>query len=131
MKNLKKLCVIHLTCLALTANAGAQIPSVNYGGDEIVDACGTYAQVVNLGKDPSEFLAVRNAPNIKATRTDKLSEGQFMWICDEQKDWYGVVYTKEDRDDCGVSSVVMQRKAYAGPCKAGWVNKKYVKIVAG
>jgi hypothetical protein len=60
--------------------------------------------------------------------------GRF-FVCSRSLDqkWIGIVY-----DDayalnpaCGVSESVSARKAYAGPCRSGWVSSPFVKLIAG
>jgi hypothetical protein len=106
---------------------------VSYGGDEEVDACMTFAQVNNLGTGSDAFLAVKDEPNLKADRIDKILSGKRVWICEESKDgkWFGVVYPVDEKDDCGVTKSVKDRGPYLGPCKSGWISKKYVTVVAG
>ncbi|MGE0632835.1 MAG: hypothetical protein AB7O96_10520 [Pseudobdellovibrionaceae bacterium] len=119
--------------LTMTATCvEAKVP-IQYGGAENLDACSSIAMVDHLGKNPKEFLAVKDAPNLKALRTDKLLQNKKIWICEESKDgkWFGIVYPAKDDQDCGVTKVVEIKKAYDGPCKSGWVNKKYITIVAG
>ncbi len=104
------------------------------GGDGILDPCMSLAQVNNLGKGPDAFLAVKDEPNLKAKRIDKIFSGQKLWICEDSKDgnWYGVVYPTTENQDCDVNNIsIKNRKTYTGPCKSGWVSQKYVTIVAG
>tara|TARA_B110001454_G_scaffold122548_1_gene114389 strand:- start:4712 stop:5110 length:399 start_codon:yes stop_codon:yes gene_type:complete len=118
--------------VVIVSNAQAKVP-VKYGVDENVDACSTLGHVEHLSSGPDGFLAVKDAPNIKALRIDKIFNGQKLWICDESKDgkWLGVVYTSDAKLNCGVSSPIETRKKYPGPCKSGWVSKKYVTVDAG
>lgn len=118
--------------LVVSLKSEAKI-SVYYGGDENIDACSSLAQVNHLSKGPDGFLAVKDAPSIKAYRTDKIFNGQKLWVCEESKDgkWLGIVYSPNEKQDCGVSSPVEKRKPYNGPCKSGWVSKKYVTLLAG
>lgn len=128
---LKKISLAVLLFSALMAEAKEKTVAVKYGGDENTDACSTLAMVTNLGEGKDEFLAVKAAPNLKATRTDKLLKNQSVWICEEQKDWYGIVYTQDEKKDCGVTKAIKDKKEYGGPCKSGWVSKKYVEPQAG
>jgi hypothetical protein len=131
MKLCLRLCFFLLTWWTLASAATVENIPVNYGGDENTDACSTLAQVANLSAAENEFLAVKSAPSLKAKRMDKIFKGQSLWICDENKDWYGIVYSRDEKQDCGVTSPVVKRKSYSGPCKSGWVHKKYVKPLAG
>ena len=77
-------------------------------------------------------VGIPAAYNIRAHRIDKIFNGQKLWICEESKDgkWLGVVYPSNQKQDCGVSSPIKKQKSYDGPCKAGWVSKKYITILA-
>ena len=132
--DISKICSIVLVyCLSLAVSRSEAKTPVYYGGDENIDACSSFAQVNNLGKGPDAFLAVKDEPNLKAKRVDKIFSGQKLWICEATKDgkWYGVVYPTTENQDCGVTTVIKNRKPYATPCKSGWVSQKYVTIVAG
>ncbi len=98
-----------------------------------LDACSSVGRVTNLGKTGDAFLAVRSAPSFKAQTKDKLKAGQTLTLCDEQGEWLGVVYSlASDGDiDCGVSTPSAFVGAYRGPCRYGWVNRRYVETIAG
>lgn len=105
--------------------------AVKYGGEPELDACSALGQVANLLESGDGFLAVRQAPSVKAKRLDKLVNGQTLWICEEVENWFGIVYDKSGKLDCGVSTPVNKRKPYSGPCRSGWVSKKFVTPIAG
>lgn len=132
MSFLKTNFVLAFCVLVIAFKSEAKV-SIHYGGDEILDACSSFAQVDHLSKGPNGFLAVKDAPNINSGRTDKIFNGQKLWICEESKDgkWVGVVYSSDEKQNCGVSSPVEKKKPYDGPCKSGWVSKKYVTLLAG
>jgi hypothetical protein len=129
MRKLRFTILILFFCASAVLAASDKDP-VQYGGDENLDACPTLAQVTNLSEGKDEFLAVKAAPHLKATRLDKLHRGQSLWICQEKKDWYGVVYSTGQNQNCGVTQAVKTKKVYDGPCKSGWVSKKFVELVA-
>lgn len=131
MKQFKIILFSLLVCWKYTADASGKTIPVMYGGDDDLDACSALAVVANLSDGADEFLAVKAAPSIKAKRVDKLLKGQSLWICEEKNNWYGVVYARDEKQDCGVSTPVGKRMPYTGPCKSGWVHKKYVKPIAG
>lgn len=49
---------------------------------------------------------------------------------EEDGDWLGAVYTSGDMD-CRVSTPWPRTKTHIGPCKAGWVHKKWIALIAG
>lgn len=105
---------------------------VHYGGDENVDACSAFAEVARLSVGPDGFLAVKDDPNLKAVRVDKIYNGQKLWICDSSADgmWLGIVYSKDPALGCKVTHAEKQKKPYRGPCKSGWVSARYVQVLA-
>lgn len=132
MSTLKFFLVLSFTTF-LFSNVSLAKVSIQIGGDENMDVCPSLARVVNLSKGPDGFLAVKNAPNLKAVRVDKIYNGQNVFICQESADgkWYGIVYSNVQKLECGVTSPIEKKKEYDGPCKSGWVSKKYIKIFAG
>lgn len=106
---------------------------VTYGGDDVVDACSSFGHVHNLSNTADGFLAVKEAPQIKSKRVDKIYNKQNVWVCSESKDgqWFGIVYTKDSKIDCQVTKPVKTKTTYTGPCKSGWVSSKWITIDAG
>ncbi|MEW4468061.1 hypothetical protein AB1K62_09540 [Parasphingorhabdus sp. JC815] len=97
------------------------------------DACQGMGRVADLREAELEVLI---APFDRAKRKDALSIGQFVHICSRSHDqqWLGIVYAPaEDTDtiDCGVSTPVRSKRDYDGPCKSGWVESTFIKLVAG
>ena len=119
-----------LLCVPVSAFAqdGA---TVMVGGEPSMDACSMYGAVSGLDPQGDNYLSVRLGPGTQHQRIDRLGPDQKLWICDQKGNWLGVVYTKDDTLDCGVSSPQAARAPYSGPCKAGWVYKKYVTLLAG
>ena len=76
------------------------------------------------------FLAVRGGPSSKHDMLDKIHNGQVVNLCDERGNWLGVVYSHKTKD-CGVGTPWQRRQAYSGPCRSGWVYRKYVTGFAG
>ncbi|MGB3502030.1 MAG: integron [Mesorhizobium sp.] len=101
---------------------------VMVGGDETVDACPSAGEVRGLNPKGDNFLAVRNGPGPSHRLLDKIQTGQAVYLCDERRGWYGIVYGGEG---CGVTSPVLWREAYAGPCRSGWVSARFIRVTAG
>ena len=131
--NVLKVHLVLTFSLLLISLKSAADTAVSYGGDESLDACSTLARVSHLSNGADGFLAVKDSPNIKAKRVDKIFNDQSLWICEESKDgnWLGIVYDSSEKKDCGVTTAIEKRRAYKGPCKSGWVSKKYVEPMAG
>ena len=100
---------------------------------ENLDACPSVGRVRGLGTGRDAFLAVRTAPSAKARVKDKLKAGQILTLCDDSGEWMGVVYSlKSDGEiDCGVATPSAYFGAYRGPCRFGWVNSRFVEVIAG
>jgi hypothetical protein len=106
----------------------SQVPII-IGGSATEDACGTVGAVGGF-KSRSSFLAVRRGPGVSFPVIDSLPVGTAVFVCAFHDDWYGIVYGKE-LSACAVSSPQPARSTYHGPCHSGWVNKQYIRIVAG
>lgn len=112
------------------------------------DACQGLGKVSGLrGAD----LDVLIAPFDSAEPKDTIKAGQLVYICTRSLDqqWLGIVYPEPspaalapegnelaappamELADCGVSSPVRSKRNYDGPCKSGWVESNFVKLVAG
>jgi hypothetical protein len=94
-----------------------------------LDPCGL-GVVKGLKAGGDGFLSVRARPSAKGRELDRLRNGDEVYICADKGDWIGIVYSRPRRD-CGVTSAVARRSAYAGPCNSGWVHRNWVELVAG
>jgi hypothetical protein len=81
---------------------------------------------------PGAKIIVRDGPGVGYHQLDSLPDGQTLWLCESSfNDWAGIVYAPVNSDvDCGVSSPVSERRPYRGPCEMGWIDPKWIKIVA-
>ena len=113
------------------APAGAQppapVPVIIEARD--IDPC-SYGRVHGLDPKGDGFLAVKSGPGVAYARLDKLIENRTVYICGERGDWYAIVYPGL-AEDCGVSSPWSKSRSYTGPCKAGWVHRRWIEILAG
>lgn len=78
-------------------------------------------------------LAVRAAPFDTAEEIGKVPAGSRFFVCTRSHDqkWFGIVYAEGGQgQSCGVSAPVASRRAYDGPCRAGWVSSPFVKLTA-
>jgi hypothetical protein len=108
---------------------------VTIGGDDASDACGATGRVAEIRGD----LSVRVGPGTTFRRVDSLKPETIVIICEERPSqirddtngyWYGVVYG-QPRQDCGTGTPQIRKVKYSGPCKAGWISKKYIRFEAG
>ncbi|WP_442679978.1 hypothetical protein ACSBM8_01870 [Sphingomonas sp. ASY06-1R] len=111
----------------LTAASAPSVP-VHYGGSTEDDACSDFGVVAGLDPKGDNYLSVQSGPGGKPYRQlDRVHTDQRLLVCEEKGMWLGVVYSKGHNDaDCGVTSPRAQRAAYRGPCRSGWVYRKYV-----
>jgi len=129
-------------------NPGERPVRIGLGGPRF-DACQGVGRIQGLqGRE----LDVRIAPFDSAEKKAGIKQGQQVWICTRSHDqqWHGIVYedgvaapavgedagaekqpTTKGPGECGVSSPVRSKRNYDGPCKSGWVESTYVKLVAG
>ncbi len=125
------------------ANPGDRPVRIGEGGPRF-DACQAMGRVTGLREAELDVLI---APFDAAERKDGLPAGQLVHICTRSHDqqWLGIVYddtataaepgdgnaTTGGSQDCGVSSPVRSKRNYDGPCKSGWVESTFVRLVAG
>lgn len=105
-----------------------QAPVIIHSHDDM-DPCGN-GVVVGLDPNGDGFLAVKAGPGLRYRRIDKLFNGEKVYICVEAGNWYGIIYTKIRRD-CNVMTPWPRSLPYTGPCRSGWVHKRWVEVIAG
>jgi hypothetical protein len=96
-------------------------------------ACNAHGAIRERGG--AQPLAVRAAPFDAAGEIDRLEPGAEFFICARSQDerWFGIVYDEGGRATprCGVDAPAPQRRAYLGPCAAGWVPSARVRLRSG
>lgn len=96
------------------------------------DACAN-GEIVGLDPKGDGFLSVRSGPGGQPYKeVDRLYNGNQIYICGYKDNWHSVVYSA-DRGigaECGVSKAWPTSRAYTGPCRYGWVHRRYVKVIA-
>ena len=126
---------IILLVIGLETFAMAAGQPIYVGGDDAMDACWSLGKVAGLKKQGDGFLSVREGPSTEARETGRLANGQEALICDENEQWFAIVYSKKSKGkpltNCGVSSPIAVKRIYSGPCQSGWVSKKWIRIIAG
>jgi hypothetical protein len=142
-------------CLALAAcGEPANLPnrSADDSGNEAADIVTAEARAVRIGELGPNFeacsaagttrslkggegLPVRSAPFDEAAGTGQVASGARFFVCTRSLDqkWFGIVYDEGGTlaERCGVSEPVTRRRDYDGPCRSGWVQSAFVKLVAG
>src|SRR5688572_24970210 len=82
-----------------------------------------------------EGLAVRSAPFENAAESGSVAADARFFICTRSHDqkWFGIVFDEGGAlaERCGVSEPVTRRRDYDGPCRSGWVQSAFVKVIAG
>lgn len=115
--------------LAVTVDVSpAAADPVYYGGAEDYDACPVVGEVRGLNPRGDNFLAVRAGPGARHRMLDKLHTRQLVFVCEERGGWLGIVY---GRTDCEVNFPILMRSVYRGPCRSGWVSRKFIAEIAG
>ncbi len=115
------------------AQAQAQtVVPVEIGGDGDADACASLGRIVRLDPAGDNVLSVRAGPGTRQRELDRLNAAALVTVCDERGAWLGVVYAPPGAEiDCGLSSPQEMRLPYRGPCRSGWVHRRFVDIIAG
>ena len=140
MKHLLRSMLVAAACSIPLAQTIACVPDqkpVLVGGFAGVDGCTSTATVKPLKPGATAFLAVRNAPDIRAMLADRLKSGHPVWLCGKvhNRDWIGIVYPNDrngDLSECEVSNEASEKAVpYRGPCRSGWVARRYLVLSAG
>jgi hypothetical protein len=96
-------------------------------------ACNQAGTTRNL--KAGEALPVRSAPFDNAPESGSVASGARFFICTRSHDqkWFGIVHDEDGTlaERCGVSEPVTGRRDYEGPCRSGWVQSAFVKVIAG
>jgi hypothetical protein len=96
-------------------------------------ACSAAGTTRNL--KPGETLPVRVAPFDNGAGSGSVAAGASFFICTRSLDqkWFGIVHDEGGTlaERCGVAEPVTGRRDYAGPCRSGWVQSAFVKVIAG
>lgn len=133
--------VIAVTAAALLVGVGSPFafgasrkdPKVRvlFNEETELDPC-SLGEVVGIKTPwPKGFLAVRSTPAATGAQLDRLAQGFDVLVCDGKGDWVGIVYhASASFDRCNVDET-KRPGPYVGPCRSGWVNKKFIRIIAG
>lgn len=120
--------------LAVTVRRGEQ------GGLRFIENSALLAEVSGLKSAPGSFLSVRAGPGVAYREIDRLKAGRKLVPLSPDFEWMGVVYgearltsAEEIAAACGLDEAAAasapDSAPYAGPCKSGWVNRKWVKML--
>lgn len=94
--------------------------------DADFDTC-SLGQVKGLKVNGDGFLAVRSGPSSKFQKIDELYNGNKVWLFEERKGWYGVVYGVDELS----CSPIKKSRPLRKKGKKGWIYGKFVKVIAG
>ncbi|MBL8588894.1 MAG: hypothetical protein JNK46_10235 [Methylobacteriaceae bacterium] len=111
------------------------------GGLNIIENSATLATVFGLKGGKGSFLSVRVGPDAGLREIERLTEGRMMIpIAQDNPEWFGVVYAPAGletveaiaaacRIDEAAAATLPEQSVYRGPCKSGWVNRRWVKLL--
>ncbi len=102
--------------LAMTCGALAERP-VRIGVEKDGAACPLVAEIEGSEPDGSLDLIVRAAPDPAAPVTGQRETFQTVVICEEEGEWYGIVYPEEGQTvpDCGLSARLLPNRSIPAP----------------
>jgi hypothetical protein len=96
------------------------------------NACGHAGTTRHI--EAGTALPVRAAPFDTAEAAGSIPDGARFFVCARSHDqrWLGVVWSPDGTlaPACGVSAPAVSRRDYEGPCRSGWVNSAFVRMVA-
>lgn len=109
----------------------AEARTVRIGADgPEFDACGALGRIA--GADTVQI--VHAGPDDRADKVSQLDRRSFVWLCEAEGEWQGIVYPEgdfQDIADCRVSGPVAEPQGYEGPCRSGWVRARNIELLAG
>ncbi|MXO90257.1 hypothetical protein [Pontixanthobacter aquaemixtae] len=110
-----------------------RIPMIGMEGPE-KDACPGIGRIALFAPKKGDFMRVYPGANDVGPIKDKLPLSTLVWLCEADEEWQGIVYPigeNQELGDCRVSSSIAKPEPYGGPCQFGWVEAKYIELVAG
>ncbi|WP_209347625.1 hypothetical protein [Pontixanthobacter sp. CEM42] len=130
--------VLSTTLIAATTTSDGiedegRVPYVGMEGPE-TDACPGIGRIARFAPKKGDFMRVYLDAHEGGKHKYELPLGSLVWLCEADEGWQGVVYPSGDKQelgDCRVSSSVSKPEPYSGPCQYGWVEAKYIELVAG
>lgn len=107
---------------------------------------GAIARIVGLREGGDGYVSVRAAPSTKAAELDRLTASRWIIALTPATTWddvrfIGVIYPADGNDAttpslfeaCAFSEIPPTTppfdRTYIGPCRTGWVHKRFVKIL--
>jgi len=113
--------------IGMASPAFAQEPRVPVplAGGLDYPACST-ATIMNL-RPADRYLSVRAGPSARERVLARLRNGDAVFACVRRGNWFGIVFERPGRrTGCNVDRPRRTARAYAGPCRSGWVHYDYI-----
>jgi hypothetical protein len=127
----KKLLTTAAVLVALFGGASAQRPRCPSSSSRMTTPPLAPAASWWTSTRTGTFLAVKAGPGLNYARIDKLYNNG----AQERGDWWAIVYDRSGKwtEKCNVSDSISwpKRMPDTGPCRSGWVHKRWIKGVAG
>lgn len=110
-------------------------------GLNIVEHAATLAEVSGLKGGKGSFLSLRIGPAASLKEIARLNQGQLMIpIMQGDPEWLGVIVAPPGardaeaiaaacRVDEATAATLPEQSPYRGPCRSGWVARRWVKMV--
>ncbi|WP_339738566.1 hypothetical protein [uncultured Maricaulis sp.] len=81
------------------------------------------------GSDAPPIILVHPEPGNLDIAIDMMQPAEAVMVCDERDDrtgvWAGIVYGGT-REQCRLDPVPRSVRAYAGPCRSGWIELRHI-----
>ena len=118
-----------LASLAWSAPESEPVAVGSHGNAEL-DACLSFGRVTVPG---GKSVEMRAAPNASSGVVVVLEDGDLVHLCSVSTDgnWHGVIDGSDLNINCDIGSPVVEERGYVGACKSGWVDVKFIEVVAG
>lgn len=131
----KIIIILSLLIGFIYAESGRPVMVIENGDDSHGLICEEALMIRGIDKHGDGFVVIRSGPGSKYSIKKKVvRNGKEVVGCEHVGNWIGIIYTDTDmglgsyQKKCGlVSDYSLKQHPYKGPCKTGWIYKKYVE----
>ena len=117
--------------MAITPISPPMPVPVLLGNDPNMDACPSMARP-NLPRGGADgFLSLRAGPGTAWPEIARLRPSTLMFECEGSGIWAAVIVRPDGGGDCAIPTPARKLTQYKGPCRHGWVARRYLETVAG
>lgn len=110
--------IVAASLISATTAFATPTRNVHVGGHAEDDACKSIGVVL---ASTTVFTFKRQG----RMTMDKVDVNQFVYFCEADGDFIGIIYSPQPGMDCRVNKPIEKAQEYTGPCKSGWIKKHF------